>query len=165
MILASLLRKYSRTHKLLVFLLQVLPLALQSYLSEEVGTIVMKVSHVYQRLCAWKIVIVDRDSDMSDAADALCLLEKFFPPMFMDIMSHLMIHLVEELYICGPAHYRWMYPMELYMKTLKDYVRTYVRLEASMVEGYVMSETLRYCMEYMQRFQGTSRLIWEDKEE
>jgi hypothetical protein len=29
----------------------------------------------------------------------------------------------------------------------------------------VMSETLGYCMEYMQRFQGTSRHIWEDKEE
>jgi hypothetical protein len=95
-------------------------------------------------------VLADRETHTIDAAEALCLLEKAFPPTFMDIMSHLMIHLVEELYICGPVHCRWMYPIERYMKTLKDYVRTYTRLEASMAEGYVMSETLGYCTEYIQ---------------
>jgi hypothetical protein len=49
---------------------------------------------------------------MNDAAEALYLLEKAFPPNFMDIMSHLMIHLVEELYICGPVQSMWMYPIE-----------------------------------------------------
>jgi hypothetical protein len=36
------------------------------------------------------------------------------------------------------------------MKNLKDYVRTYARPEASMAEGYAMSETLDYCTKYMQ---------------
>jgi hypothetical protein len=76
-----------------------------------------------------------------------------------------MIHLVEELYICGPMHCRWMYPVERYLKTLKDYIRTYARLEASMVEGYAMSETLGYCTEYMQRFGCTRRRVWDDTEE
>jgi hypothetical protein len=49
----------------------------------------------------------------------------------MNIMSHLPIHLVEELYMCGLVHTRQMYPMERYMKTLKDYVRTYAKPEAS----------------------------------
>jgi hypothetical protein len=35
----------------------------------------------------------------------------------------------------------------------------YARSEASMAEGYVMSKTLGYCIEYMQRFQGTSRRV------
>jgi hypothetical protein len=143
----------------------VLPLALRNCLTEEVRKAVMKVSRVYWRLCAREIVIAERESDMMDVAEALCLLEKVFPPTFMDIMSHLMIHLVEELYICGPVHCRWMYPMERYMKTLKDYVRTYAKPEASMAKGYVMFETLGYCTEYMQRFQGTSHHVWDDKEE
>jgi hypothetical protein len=63
----------------------------------------------------------------------------------MDVMSHLMIHLVEELYICGLVHCRWMYPIEHHLKSLKDYVRTYARPEASMAERYAMSETLDYC--------------------
>jgi hypothetical protein len=125
----------------------------------------MKVSRVFQRLCAREIRKSERDVDLTDAAEALCLLEKSFPPTFMDVMSHLMIHLVEELYICGPVHCRWMYPIERYLKTLKEYVRTYARLEASMAEGYAMSETLGYCTEYMQRFHGTRRRVWDDREE
>jgi hypothetical protein len=125
----------------------------------------MKVSRVFQRLCARKIKIADQDANMQEATKALCLLEKAFPPTFMDIMSHLMIHLVEELYICGHVHCRWMYLIERYMKTLKDYVRTYARPEASIVEGYYMSETLEYSTEYMQHLQGTSRRVWDDKEE
>jgi hypothetical protein len=34
-----------------------------------------------------------------------------------------------------------------------------------MAERYVMSETLGYCTKYMQRFQGTSRRVLDDKEE
>jgi len=110
----------------------------------------MKVSRVFQRLCTKEIKIADRDMDMKDAADALCLLEKEFPPTFMDIMSHLIIHLVEELYTCGPVHSRWMYLIERYMKTLKEYVTMYARPEASMAKGYAMSEMLDYCTEYLQ---------------
>jgi hypothetical protein len=58
-----------------------------------------------------------------------------------------------------------MYPIERYLKTLKDYVRTYARPEASIAEGYAMSETLGYCTEYMDRFEGTRRRVWDKKEE
>jgi hypothetical protein len=143
----------------------VLPLALREALDDSTRAAVMKVSRVFRRLCAREIKIAERDSDIIDAAEALCLLEKAFPPTFMDIMSHLMIHLVEELYICGPIHCRWMYPIERYMKTLKDYVRTYARPEASMAEGYAMTETLGYSTEYLQRFTATRKRVWDDKED
>jgi hypothetical protein len=143
---------------------QILPLALRDCLDDEARQAVLKVSRVFQRLCAREIRVEDRDEDMTDVA-TLCLLEKSFPPTFMDVMSHLMIHLVEELYICGPVHCRWMYPIERYLKTLKDYVRTYARPEASIAEGYAMSETLGYCTEYMDRFEGTRRRVWDKKEE
>jgi hypothetical protein len=32
----------------------------------------------------------------------LVLLERKFPPSFFDIMTHLLVHLVEELESCGP---------------------------------------------------------------
>jgi hypothetical protein len=143
----------------------VLPLALREALDDSTRAAVMKVSRVFRRLCAREIKIAERDSDIIDAAEALCLLEKAFPQTFMDIMSHLMIHLVEELYICGPIHCRWMYPIERYMKTLKDYVRTYARPEASMAEGYAMTETLGYSTEYLQRFTATRKRVWDDKED
>jgi hypothetical protein len=109
--------------------------AVRNCLDDEVRQAILKVSRVYQRLTAREIRKADRDADLNDAAEALCLLEKVFPPTFMDIMSHLMVHLVEELYICGLVYCRWMYPIERYLKTLKDYVRTYTRPEASMAKA------------------------------
>jgi hypothetical protein len=127
-------------------------MALRDALDDTTRVAVIKVSRVFRRLCAHEIKIADRDLGMMEAAEALCLMEKAFPPTFMDVMSHLMIHLVEELYICGPVHCRWMYLIERYMKTLKDYVRTYARPKASMAEGYAMTKTLGYSTEYLQRF-------------
>jgi hypothetical protein len=76
-------------------------------------------------------------------------------------MTHLMIHLVEELFICGLVHCRWMCPMERYMKTLKDYVRTFSRPEGSMAEGYSMEENLGFCIEYMSHLTTTRRRVWD----
>ena len=75
--------------------LQILPLALRNSLDTEVRGDVVKVSRVFQHLCAREISLADRENDMESAAEALCLLEKVFPPTFIDVMSHLMIHLVE----------------------------------------------------------------------
>jgi hypothetical protein len=35
-------------------------------------------------------------------------LELMIPPSFFDVMTHLVIHLVEVLDLCGPVHIRWM---------------------------------------------------------
>ena len=72
----------------------------------------------------------------------LCLLEKEFPPSFFDPMTHLLVHLVEELHICGLVHSRWMYPLERYMKSLKGFVRNKARPEGGMAEGYALEEAL-----------------------
>ncbi|KAI5317270.1 hypothetical protein L3X38_036977 [Prunus dulcis] len=56
-----------------------------------------------------------------DVVVTLCLLEKYFPPSFFDIMVHLVVHLVREVRLCGPVYFRWMYPFERYMKLLKGW--------------------------------------------
>jgi len=96
---------------------------------------------------------------------ATCVLEKEFPPTFLNIMTHLPVHLVEQLFKCGPVHCRWMYPIERYMKTLKDYVRTFAHPEGSIAEGYRMDDTLRFCTEYMRQYRGTLHRIWDPNEE
>ena len=57
---------------------------------------------------------------MRDMIMATCVMEKEFLPTFLNVMAHLPVHLVEQLFICRPVHCRWMYPIERYMKTLKD---------------------------------------------
>jgi hypothetical protein len=111
-------------------------------LKPEVRRAIVKVSRVFRKICDKTINLTDKATYIEDATIALSMLEKEFPPSFHDIMTHLLIHLVEELFICGPIHSRWMYPMERYMKTLKDFVRTFARPEGSMAKRYAMEDTL-----------------------
>ncbi len=76
----------------------------------------------------------------------LCFLEKIFLPSFFDLMTHLVIHLVDEFHICGPIHAHWMYPIECAMK---DYVQNMCKLEGGMVEGYIFYEALGFYTKYM----------------
>ena len=95
----------------------------------------------------------------------MCMIEKMFPPSFFDIMSHLPIHLMQQLDIFGPVYTKQMYPIERYLKTLKDFVWQRAQPEGSMATGYIMDEALGFCTEYMQQCNLTERKVWDDKED
>ena len=46
----------------------------------------------------------ERDSLFEDYVETLCLMEKEFLCSFFDVMIHLTIHLVEELFLCDLVH-------------------------------------------------------------
>ncbi len=71
-------------------------------------------------------------------------------------MTHLLIHLVEELELCGSVHTHWMYLVEHSFKTLKGFVKNRARPEGSMVESYGLEEALGFCTKYLQDFTTTS---------
>ena len=73
-------------------------------------------------------------------AKTLCFLELYFPPSFFNVMERTLMHLVDELEICGVVRRRWMYPCEKYIGTLKAFVRNKAQPEASMAKGYVAEE-------------------------
>ncbi len=100
-----------------------------------------------------------------EVAEIMSILEKVFPPTCFDIMTHLVIHLVEELDICGLAYIRWMYPMEKYMKALKRFVQNMARPKGNMAIGYSIEEALGLCMEYIPKVKSTRRKVWDDKKE
>lgn len=96
---------------------------------------------------------------------ALCFLEKVFAPSFFDLMMHLVIHLIDELDVCGLIHAWWMYPIERAMKDLKGYVQNMCRPEGNMVKAYIFYEALGFNTKYMQNFGATKRCIWDANEE
>jgi len=65
--------------------------------------------------------------DFKHVALTLALLEREFPPSFFNVMTHLLVHLVEELELCSLIPTRWMYHVEHYLKTLKGFVRNKAR--------------------------------------
>jgi hypothetical protein len=72
----------------------------------------------------------------------MALLQMQFPTSFFDGQQHLMIHVVDEVTMAGPMPYRWMFFVERYMKTLKDFVRQKTKPEGSISEGYLLQEAL-----------------------
>ncbi|XP_035837675.1 uncharacterized protein LOC110893278 [Helianthus annuus] len=79
----------------------------------------------------------------------LCDLERIFPPSFFDVMVHLSVHLASEAKLGGTVHYRWMYPVERYLSTLKSYVKNRSKPEGSIAEGYLAEECLSFCSLYL----------------
>ncbi|XP_024005009.1 uncharacterized protein LOC112082142 [Eutrema salsugineum] len=88
----------------------------------------------------------------AEVVETLCQLERLFPPSMFDIMFHLPVHLARETRLGWPVHFRWMYPFERYMKTLKAYVKNYARPEACMAEGYMEGECIAFCLEFLKSF-------------
>ncbi len=120
---------------------------------------------MYRNICAKVWDAIDLPTLREDVAITLSMLEWEFPRAFFDVMSHLTLHIVEELDICGPIHTRWMYPIEQAMKVFKGYVRNRSRLEASMAEGYILDETIGFVTKYLQDFRHVRRRIWDADEE
>jgi hypothetical protein len=126
---------------------------------------VMKMSKVFRRICRKVYNPANYESLKVNVVESMALFEMEFPPSLFDIMTHLPYHLVKELDLCGPVATRWMYLVERYMKTLKEYVRNMARPKASMAEGYVKDECIGFVTEYLQRFNVIQHRVWDIEEE
>jgi hypothetical protein len=154
-----------KSHDYHTLMQQVMPLALRGLMEPGPRTAVMRMCRVFRRLCTKVYNPADFPSLEADVAESMALLEIQFPPSFFDIMTHLPYHLAKELDLCGPVSARWMYPVERFMKVLKNHVRNMARPEACMAEGYLKDECIGFITEYLHRFEGTQRCVWDEDEE
>lgn len=153
-----------KSHDYHVLMQQIIPLAIRGLMPSGPRRAILRVCRVFKKLCAKVVNPVEYEELRTEAVLTLCLIEKEFPPSFFDVMTHLVVHLVDELYLCGPVASRWMYPMERAMKDMKGYVRNMARPEGSMAEGYQFEEALGFCTEYMAGFDGSVRRVWDADE-
>ncbi|XP_026445224.1 uncharacterized protein LOC113345758 isoform X2 [Papaver somniferum] len=105
-----------------------------------------RISLFFRILCA---KVINREHLLREKAtlvEAMCVLEKHFPPFFV-ISIHLMVHLADEALVCGPVRYRWMYPFERLMKGFKGLVRNKRYIDGCIARGYTFREASLYCME------------------
>lgn len=66
-------------------------------------------SWVFRQMCM-KVVDPNKMHKLKeDVVVTLCMLEMEIPPSFFDVMTHLVLHLVEDLELCGHVHRKWMY--------------------------------------------------------
>ncbi|KAL5580201.1 hypothetical protein UlMin_012643 [Ulmus minor] len=137
-----------KSHDCHVIMQRLLPVGCRSLVSKNIWGTIVELCTFFKQLCASTVNVSDMVEAQKQLVLILCKLERIFPPAFFDIMIHLVLHLPKEAILGGLVHMRWMYPFEIYLKRLKDYVRNAAKPEGSIAEGYVVDEALTFCSRY-----------------
>jgi hypothetical protein len=111
-----------KAHDWHIFMQQLLPLCLRGLMDQRTRIAIMCLSRISKRICAKVLDPADMGTLKEDATITMCMLKMTMPPSFFDIMVHLILHLVDELDMCGHVCTRWMYCVERLNKVLKGYV-------------------------------------------
>ena len=137
-----------KSHDYHIILQKLLPLVVRHILPVDVAVPLIELSRFFNSLCSKELDAYDTEKLCNSIGETLCRLEMIFPPAFFDIMMHLPVHIAWEASIGGPVCYRWMYPVERYLRTLKGYVRNKACPEGSIAEGYISEECLTFCSRF-----------------
>ena len=86
-----------KSHECHVIMTQLLPVALRGLLPENNRLAIVK-------LCAFLNVISQKQC-------AFLSFELVFPPSFFNIMTHVLVHLCEEINVLGPVFLHNMFPL------------------------------------------------------
>ncbi|XP_022893856.1 uncharacterized protein LOC111408317 [Olea europaea var. sylvestris] len=140
-----------KSHYCHLLMQQLLSVALRGLLPKGPRNFIFKLCSFFNEICQG---VIDRNKVEileEDVSETLCMLERYFPPSFFNIMVHLKIHIGREVRLCGPVQYRWMYPFERYMKVLKEYVMNRARPKGSIAERYIFEENAMFCSKYIKQ--------------
>ncbi|CAN1289729.1 hypothetical protein LINPERPRIM_LOCUS20410 [Linum perenne] len=126
-----------------------LPVGIRGCMDQRIVSVLGELGYFFHKLCCKSLYIDALEKLKDDIVIILCKLELIFPPAFFDVMVHLAVHLPHEAILGGPVQYRWMYPIERYLSTLKGFVRNKAHPEGSIAESYVVNECLTFCSMYL----------------
>lgn len=106
-----------KSHDYHVIMCYLLPVLLQHAYPKhrDLRRAIHQISLFFNLLCSKVVIRHEIQAAKYMVAEALCVLEKYFPTSFFDISIHLMVHLADEGLICGPVYPRWMFPFERYV--------------------------------------------------
>ena len=85
----------------------------------------------------------------SDVVRCLINLELVFPPSFFNIMTHVLVHLVDEIVILGPVFLHNMYHFERFMGVLKKYVRNRARPKGNISMGHQTEDVIGFYVDFI----------------
>lgn len=101
-----------KSHDCHVIMRDLLPIAVQNLLPQEVTSAVVEICHFFSDISAKVLDKDDLDKSQERIVLTLCQMEMLFPRSFFTVMVHLIVHLTEEAKQGGPVPFRWMYPIE-----------------------------------------------------
>ena len=103
-----------KSHDCHLLMQQLLPVAIRGTLPNKVRVAITHLCFLFNDICRKVINPQNLDELENEAVVVLCQIEMYFPPLFLDIMVHLAVHLVREIQLCGLVFLRWMYLVEMH---------------------------------------------------
>jgi hypothetical protein len=95
-----------KTHDYHNLLHDLFPIAVRGTLTEDVRNIIYKLSSLFKWLCSKEIAKKDVWQKKIEATEILCEIEMCLPLSLLDIQFYNIVHLVEEVELCGPVSVR-----------------------------------------------------------
>ncbi|GJV26242.1 putative transposase-associated domain-containing protein [Tanacetum coccineum] len=152
-----------KLHDYHMLMQEFVPIAIRSIMHPPTRYAIIRFCFFFKSICSKEIILQELYNMQAKLVVTLCLLEKFFPLSFFDIMIHLTVHLTREVKLCGPICFRWMYPFERSMKVIKGHVQNKNKLEGYIDEETITEETIEFFSEYHKSMETIS--IPPDKHE
>ena len=109
-----------KSHDCHMLIQQIMPVALRGLLPKGPRIAIFRLCVFFKEICKTTIDRNQVEKLEEEVVETLCMLERFFPPSFFDIMVHLVIHIGREVRLCGLVIYRWQYPVERYIYSIAD---------------------------------------------
>ena len=137
-----------KSHDYHIWIERLLPAMVRGYVPEHVWKVLAELSYFFRLLCA-KEISRNIAMELEKVAPVLvCKLEKIFPPGFFLSMQHLIVHLPTEVRLGGPVQFRWCFPVERGLKTVRKKCTNKARIEASVAEAYLREEVANFTTLY-----------------
>ena len=131
-----------KSHDCHVLMTQLLPVALRDILVENVRLAIVKLCAFFNEISQKAINLKKLIKLHNYVVQCLVNFEMMFPPLFFNIMTHLLIHIVKEINILGHVFLHNKFPLERYMAVLKKYVHNCSRPEGCIAKSYGTEEVI-----------------------
>ncbi|KAI9128829.1 hypothetical protein K1719_000312 [Acacia pycnantha] len=136
-----------KSHDCHVLFERLLPWAFKA-LPKHIWSILTEIFMFFREICASKLNVEKLGHLEVSMPITLCKLEMVFPPSLFDLMEHLSVHLAYEAKVGGPQQYRWIYPFERFLCTLKDKMKNPRYVEGSIAEAFLVEEATKFTSYY-----------------
>lgn len=153
-----------KSHDHYHMLLDFWPIVLRGLVGKDVHRAISDLAEVLRSICAKHIGRAELPDLKIRTVEALCRMEMGFPTSFMTSNVHAVVHLVDELELCGPVSYKWMFYVERHMKVMKTMIRQQAKPKGSLAMGYLAKENMFYCSEFFGQIDHNAACMWSMKD-
>lgn len=84
---------------------RILSVVIKGLLPKHVCTMLIDITNTFRGLYTKELNMTDLEKIKSQLLKTMCNLERIFPPVFFNIIVHLIVHLAEEAKVAGPVQY------------------------------------------------------------